>query len=138
MSRRETLTLIAAILGSGIVGLDSTVVNIALPTIASSMHATYSGLQWIIDGYLRNRTGGGRVPQWKHTRGACRVYPSCGLREVWRVSLGKILSEDFSLAQLVALSAYFAGPDFLCDCGADCAKEGADRSSILPGASRLA
>lgn len=32
--------------------LDSTVVNIALPTIAINLHTQYSGLQWIIDGYL--------------------------------------------------------------------------------------
>jgi EmrB/QacA subfamily drug resistance transporter len=52
MSKHERLTLIAAILGSGIVALDSTVVNIALPAIAGGLHSDYSGLQWVIDGYL--------------------------------------------------------------------------------------
>jgi len=52
MTKVERFTLIAAILGSGIVALDSTVVNIALPTIARTLHGGYSSLQWIVDGYL--------------------------------------------------------------------------------------
>src|SRR5436305_12045125 len=34
-----------------IVGLDSTIVNIALPAIHRSFHASLSGLQWTIDAY---------------------------------------------------------------------------------------
>src|SRR5947209_13378609 len=34
-----------------IVGLDSTIVNIALPSIRRSLHAGFSGLQWTIDAY---------------------------------------------------------------------------------------
>ncbi len=34
-----------------IVGLDVTVVNVALPSIRIDLHASISGLQWIIDGY---------------------------------------------------------------------------------------
>jgi EmrB/QacA subfamily drug resistance transporter len=52
MTKHERLTLIAAILGSGIAFLDGFIVNIALPTIATSLHTGYSGLQWIVDGYL--------------------------------------------------------------------------------------
>jgi MFS family permease len=33
------------------IGLDDTIVNIALPTISRGLHASVSGLQWIIDGY---------------------------------------------------------------------------------------
>jgi EmrB/QacA subfamily drug resistance transporter len=33
------------------VGLDDTIVSIALPSIASGLHASVSGLQWIADGY---------------------------------------------------------------------------------------
>jgi hypothetical protein len=32
-----------------IVGLDVTIVNVALPTIQRSFHSSVSGLQWIID-----------------------------------------------------------------------------------------
>ena len=35
-----------------IVGLDSTVVNVALPVIGRDLHASVSGLQWTIDGYV--------------------------------------------------------------------------------------
>jgi EmrB/QacA subfamily drug resistance transporter len=34
-----------------IVGLDTTIVNVALPSIRSSLHASVSGLQWTIDAY---------------------------------------------------------------------------------------
>src|SRR5947209_14115906 len=34
-----------------IVGLDTTIVNVALPSIHRSLHASVSGLQWIIDAY---------------------------------------------------------------------------------------
>jgi EmrB/QacA subfamily drug resistance transporter len=51
-SRRKQLVLIATILGSAVVFLDSTVVNLALPKIAHSLHAPFSALQWITDGYM--------------------------------------------------------------------------------------
>jgi len=35
-----------------IVSLDSTILNVALPTIVRSMHATSSQLQWIVDAYV--------------------------------------------------------------------------------------
>src|SRR5213079_351782 len=34
-----------------IVGLDSTIVNVALPSIGRELHASVSGLQWTIDAY---------------------------------------------------------------------------------------
>ena len=34
-----------------IVGLDITIVNVALPAIHRSLHASLSGLQWTIDAY---------------------------------------------------------------------------------------
>lgn len=52
MDRRQKLTLLATIIGSGIVILDSTVVNLALPKIATGLHASFADLQWIVDGYL--------------------------------------------------------------------------------------
>jgi EmrB/QacA subfamily drug resistance transporter len=44
--------LAAAVLGSGVVFLDSTVVNVALPTIGKDLHAGITALQWTIDAYL--------------------------------------------------------------------------------------
>jgi EmrB/QacA subfamily drug resistance transporter len=42
----------ATVLGSGIAFLDGTVVNVALPTIGTDLHAGIRELQWILDGYL--------------------------------------------------------------------------------------
>jgi EmrB/QacA subfamily drug resistance transporter len=44
--------LAVAVLGSGMVFLDSTVVNVALPVIGRDLHASTSSLQWILNGYL--------------------------------------------------------------------------------------
>lgn len=52
MTRQQKLALLATIIGSGIVILDSTVVNLALPSIARNLQTTFAGLQWIADGYL--------------------------------------------------------------------------------------
>lgn len=42
----------AAVLGSGIAFLDSTVVNVALPAIGRDLGAGMAGQQWVLDGYL--------------------------------------------------------------------------------------
>ncbi|MFI7213758.1 MFS transporter [Micromonospora maritima] len=45
-------TLLAAVLASGMVFLDSTVVNVALPRLGAELDATVAGLQWTVNGYL--------------------------------------------------------------------------------------
>jgi EmrB/QacA subfamily drug resistance transporter len=42
----------AAVLGSGVVFLDGTVVNVALPAISRDLGASVRGLQWMLDAYL--------------------------------------------------------------------------------------
>lgn len=44
--------LLATVLGSGMVFLDGTVVNVALPSISRDLGATFSDLQWTINGYM--------------------------------------------------------------------------------------
>jgi len=44
--------LVAAILGSGIVFLDGTIVNVALPAIRASLHGTLADQQWVVEAYL--------------------------------------------------------------------------------------
>ena len=44
--------LIAAVLGSGVVLLDGTVVNVALPALGRDLDADFAGLQWTVNGYL--------------------------------------------------------------------------------------
>ncbi|MDX6307313.1 MAG: hypothetical protein QOI06_359 [Nocardioidaceae bacterium] len=43
--------LATTVLGSGLAGIDATVVNIALPAIGSDLHASFAGLQWTVTGY---------------------------------------------------------------------------------------
>jgi EmrB/QacA subfamily drug resistance transporter len=45
------LILFATILASGMAFLDGSVVNIAVPSIQANLHATLSGIQWVINGY---------------------------------------------------------------------------------------
>src|SRR5437879_13217264 len=35
-----------------VIGIDNTVLNVALPTLVRSLHATNSQLQWIVDAYV--------------------------------------------------------------------------------------
>ena len=49
---RGRWVILAAILGSGIAFLDSTVVNVALPHISDDLGGGLSGLQWTLDAYL--------------------------------------------------------------------------------------
>jgi len=41
-----------AVLGSAVVALDATVVNVALPAIGRNLHAGLTGLHWTLDSYL--------------------------------------------------------------------------------------
>jgi EmrB/QacA subfamily drug resistance transporter len=50
-SRRRMLVLAICCLSLFIVGLDATIVNVALPSIQHDLHASVSGLQWTVDAY---------------------------------------------------------------------------------------
>src|SRR5437588_3628702 len=52
MTNVKRCALVAAILGSGIVFLDGTIVNVALPAIRSSLHGALSDQQWVVEAYL--------------------------------------------------------------------------------------
>ena len=41
----------ATILGSSMAFIDSTVVNVALPALQASLHATVVGVQWVVESY---------------------------------------------------------------------------------------
>ncbi|HLM51294.1 MAG TPA: MFS transporter [Solirubrobacteraceae bacterium] len=51
-ARQQRLTLIACILGSVVVFVDGTVVNVALPAIRADLDVGLSAQQWIVDAYL--------------------------------------------------------------------------------------
>jgi EmrB/QacA subfamily drug resistance transporter len=52
VSRQQRLTLIATILGSTVVFLDSTIVNVALPSIGRELNAGLAGQQWVLEAYM--------------------------------------------------------------------------------------
>ncbi|HEX6389300.1 MAG TPA: MFS transporter, partial [Solirubrobacteraceae bacterium] len=51
-SRAKRLTLIACILGSAIVFVDQTVVNVALPALRDDLDASLADQQWVVEAYL--------------------------------------------------------------------------------------
>jgi EmrB/QacA subfamily drug resistance transporter len=52
VTRQQRLTLIATILGSTVVFLDGTIVNVALPSIGRNLEAGLAGQQWVLEAYM--------------------------------------------------------------------------------------
>jgi EmrB/QacA subfamily drug resistance transporter len=52
VTRRQRLTLLAAILGSGVATLDGTIVNVALPAIERDLGGGLTAQQWVVNAYL--------------------------------------------------------------------------------------
>ena len=52
MTRRQQLTLLGAILGSAVVMIDGSVVNVALPAIEQDLGGGLSAQQWVVNAYL--------------------------------------------------------------------------------------
>jgi EmrB/QacA subfamily drug resistance transporter len=52
VTRRQRLTLVAAILGTGVATLDGTIVNVALPAIERDLGGGLVGQQWVSNAYL--------------------------------------------------------------------------------------
>ena len=50
--RRRWIALFVVCLGQLMIILDTTIVNVALPSIQSDLHFSQSSLTWVIDGYL--------------------------------------------------------------------------------------
>src|SRR5438034_3590274 len=51
MLERKWWTLIAVCVAIFMLLLDITIVNVALPDIARSLHASFTDLQWVVDAY---------------------------------------------------------------------------------------
>lgn len=56
-SRKGKWILLTTVLGSSMALLDSTVVNVALPTIGRDLDASLSALQWTVNGYMLSLAG---------------------------------------------------------------------------------
>src|SRR5215468_7220401 len=62
------------------VGLDGTILSVALPTLATDLHASTADLQWFVSGYTLVLFGAGSL--------ACAYAPSAGAFIAARVLLG--------------------------------------------------
>src|SRR5215472_6052440 len=51
MLRSKPMILIALLLAAFVINLDTTLVNVALPTLVRELGATTSQLQWVVDAY---------------------------------------------------------------------------------------
>src|SRR5215471_17117813 len=49
--RRKPLILISLLLAAFAINIDTTIVNVALPTLVRQLHASNSQLQWVVDAY---------------------------------------------------------------------------------------
>lgn len=90
-------TTVAASLGFGIIQLDVTIVNVALPTIAQELGTAVAGLQWVVDAYALVfaallLSAGHIGDRW----GAKRAY-LCGILLFAMASLACAISPDVPL-----------------------------------------
>src|ERR671937_3091835 len=87
-TRSVLVPLIAIVLGTFMVILDSTVVNVALPTLGRVLGAELSVLQWVISAYMLAQAAVIPLSGWLSDRfGAKRVY----LSSVVLFTLGSVL-----------------------------------------------
>jgi EmrB/QacA subfamily drug resistance transporter len=116
--RRRLLVLVICCSSLFIVGLDSTIVNIALPSIGGDLHASVAGLQWTVDGYAlvlasllmlsgatADRIGRRRVFQFGLAvftvgSGLCSLAPGLG----WLIAFRMLQAIGGSMLNPVAMS----------------------------------
>src|SRR5580692_5834226 len=112
------LVLVISCFSLFIVGMDSTIVNVALPDIGRNLHASVAGLQWTIDGYTLvlasllmlsgatgDRIGRRRVFQvglavFTVGSGLCSLAPGLG----WLVAFRMVQAVGGSMLNPVAMS----------------------------------
>src|SRR3979490_3405046 len=58
--KRKPLILLSLLLAAFVINLDTTIVNVALPSLVRQLHASDSQLQWVVDAF--NLLFAGSVP----------------------------------------------------------------------------
>ena len=99
-STRRWSALAAIAVSVLVVGLDLTVLSLALPTIASTMHASTGDLQWIADSYslviaaliLPAGLLGDRYGRKKVLLAALVVFVACSVWCAYSVSIGELIA----------------------------------------------
>src|ERR671936_1314046 len=97
---RRWWALAALALSALVVGLDLTVLNLALPTLATALHASTSDLQWIVDAYslvlaammLPAGMLGDRFGRKKLLLGALLVFRAASLACAYAASAGVLIA----------------------------------------------
>ncbi len=111
---RGRWVLVAAVLGSGVALLDSTVVNNALPTLGRDLGADFAALQWTVNDYTLTlaalillaarsptATGDGRSSWWRAVASLL-----CGLAPgVPKLIAARMLQGDDAMRALGTLSS---------------------------------
>ncbi len=101
---RKPLILISLLLAAFVINLDTTIVNVALPTLVRELHASNSQLQWVVDAF--NLLFAGSVLAFGAALGPVRAQGHAARRvcrcSVWRASCGGLTD---SPGQLIAARA---------------------------------
>ena len=115
---RRMIILVICCLSLFIVGLDTTIVNVALPSIGGDLHASVAGLQWTVDAYTlvlasllmlsgatadrvgRRRTFQVGLAVFTVSSGLCSLAPGLG----WLIAHWTGLSLVFPLGMLFGLA----------------------------------
>src|SRR5437764_12515955 len=92
--------LAALSVGWFMVIIDSTIVNVALPSLGRELHASVSGLQWVLDGYTVTFAGLLLSAGWLGDRLGSRVVFQGGLVVVGLASVSCAVAP--ALAVLIA------------------------------------
>ena len=90
--KRRMLVLAICCMSLFIVGIDVTIVNVALPSIQRDLHAPVSGLQWTIDAYtlvlasflMLSGSTGDRIGRRRTSRSAWPCSRSARCSAAWR------------------------------------------------------
>lgn len=61
---RRWWALLVLCLSLVVIGMDNTILNVALPTLVRDLHATASQLQWMVDAYVL--VFAGLLLRWAH------------------------------------------------------------------------